>query len=314
MNLQQNILQVLAYFDVFHYPLLAEEIASYLQQPVTTAVINNELENLQQQNRIYRLDNFYSLRDDVFLAIRRKNGNLLAAQEMKKAARSASVLYQFPFVKGLAISGSLSKNYADENTDIDFFIITAPNRVWIARTLMHIFYKWAVLTKKQRLYCMNYYISEEALLIPEQNIFTAMEIITLIPVKGEAVVADFVRTNKWVKTYFPNETVKPIISLENKKGFIRRVTEFFLQGKTGNKIDNWLYKLTAWHWQQNRQQQKLNNKGVLTSMLAEKQFAKPDPKNFQQKILQQYEAKINELNNGIQTKPYVVKQFSFAGK
>jgi hypothetical protein len=94
-------------------------------------------------------------------------------------------LYRFPFVRGIGISGSLSKNYADEDADIDFFIITSRNHLWIARTFLHGLKKLSFLVGKQDWYCMNYFIDEEALVIAEKNIFTATEVVTLKPVCGE---------------------------------------------------------------------------------------------------------------------------------
>jgi predicted nucleotidyltransferase len=53
---------------------------------------------------------------------------MLAVKHIKKAKAVAKFLSWFPYIRGIAISGSLSKNFADENSDLDFFIITAANR------------------------------------------------------------------------------------------------------------------------------------------------------------------------------------------
>ena len=58
------------------------------------------------------------------------------------------------------MSGSLSKHFADEKSDIDFFIITSANRLWIARTCMHLFKKVSYIAGKQHWFCMNYYVDE----------------------------------------------------------------------------------------------------------------------------------------------------------
>lgn len=314
-TVQQQILQVLSYFDMFSYPLLAAEIREYLISPVSKQALQDELDQLQQQEMVFKLDSFYALQDDIFMAIRRHNGNRYAAGELKKAAKAAKILYRFPFVKGLAISGSLSKNYADENSDIDFFIITAPNRLWIARTLMHIFYKWAVLTGRSRLFCMNYYVDETAMQIPEQNIFTAMEIVTLLPAAGLDCLEHFTKANNWIKEYFPVAAVKNPLLQKSKKGFLSIFAEKLLSGKTGDLLDNWLFKLTRRHWQQKKQQQKKNAKGICAGMLADKHFAKPNPVNFQQKILSGYDQKLQVLNHKMQYHMNVpLRSFSFAVK
>jgi len=87
------------------------------------------------------LGEFYCLFNNYALAERRKKGNDAAAKLLKKADKAANFIAAFPFVKGVAISGSLSKKFADEDADIDFFIITAANRLWLARTFLHLFLK-----------------------------------------------------------------------------------------------------------------------------------------------------------------------------
>ena len=111
----------------------------------------------------------------------------------------------FPFVKGIAVSGSLSKYFADEKTDIDFFIITTANRLWIARTILHIFKKFTYLLKMQDLFCMNYFIDEAELGILEKNIYTATEIATILPLFGYKIFDSFFKVNSWTRSFFPNK-------------------------------------------------------------------------------------------------------------
>ena len=83
----------------------------------------------------------------------------------------------------MGISGSLSKGYYDDDGDIDFFIITSPKRLWIARTFL-ILYKKIFLLNSRKYFCVNYFISSNALEIEEKNIFTATELTTLLPMFG----------------------------------------------------------------------------------------------------------------------------------
>ena len=288
ITLQSDILKTLAYFDIFHYPLTNEEIRNFLGIKATQQQVDEQLIQMEVKDIIYKIDDFYSLHNDLFLVVRRKNGNQKAVTEIHNAVKAAKILYRFPFVEGLALSGSLSKNYADENTDIDFFIITKANRLWIARTLMHIFYRFASLAGRQDWFCMNYYIDENGMEIEEKNIFTAIEIVTLIPMQGIEKITAFINKNKWTTSFLPAYTTESSSSTKNKKGFVRIVLEKLLSGSIGNAIDNWLLKTTANRWAKKEQQKNLNAKGVCMGMLAGKHFAKPDPKHFQQKILSQY--------------------------
>lgn len=294
-RIQVNILQTLAYFDIFHYPLTNEEIRNFLPMPASQSVIDEQLLILAHNESIYKLGEFYSFQNDFTIAERRRNGNKKAVEEIKKAVKAARILAKFPYVEGLALSGSLSKNFADENTDIDFFIIAKTNRLWIARTIMHIFYKLALLIGKQRWFCMNYYVDEAGLEIEEKNIFTAMEIITLIPMEGLSRVNNFMDSNKWVQHYFPGYQANYPAAQEIKKGRLRSFTEMLFNGKFGNATDNWLMKMTAKRWKKKEHKLNVNAKGICMGMLAGKHFAKPDPKNFQFKILDQYDDKVDHI-------------------
>jgi hypothetical protein len=301
-----HILKTLAYFDVFHYPLTNEEIKDFCTLQSSQDLIDEQLQQLVEEEIVYKLDEFYSLQDNLFLAVRRHNGNKKAKEEMTKALKASAILYKFPFVEGLALSGSLSKNYADENSDIDFFIITKANRLWIARTLTHVFYKFALMMGRQRLFCMNYYVDEKGLEIEEKNIFTAMEIVTLIPVQGSGHVKSFINTNNWAKEYFPEKQLSYFGTGETKKGWLRRVIEKILSERIGNAVDNWLMKITARHWQKKDETKNVNAKGICMGMLAGKHFSKPDPKNFQHKILEQYDNKVDEILSRVNKKLLLV--------
>jgi hypothetical protein len=142
---QNSVLKVLAWFDLFNYPLTLAEIQFFLDQPLTQDKLKAQLQELVECNVVYRPGGFYSLQSDEALATRRNKGNQRAAQLLVIAHRVARLLYHFPFVRGIGISGSLSKNFADEKADIDLFIITSSNRLWIARTAMHLLKKLSYL-------------------------------------------------------------------------------------------------------------------------------------------------------------------------
>jgi len=294
-NSRENILKTLAYFDIFQYPLTKEELFYFHGEQTERAALNEIIQSLLIDKQVFKLDEFYSLHNNIALAERRRIGNNNAAAEMKNAFKAAKILSRFPYVQGLAISGSLSKNYADEHTDVDFFIITRANRLWIARTLMHLFYKLAYFSGKQRWFCMNYYVDEAGLEISEKNIFTAMEIVTLIPMQGMSTLNDFISSNQWTKTYFPLTGFTTSNAPEIKKGWFRNLAEKIFNTGFGNSVDNWLMKITSKRWQKKALKNKKNRRGGLLGMLADKHYSKPDPKNFQQKVLEKYSAGINQL-------------------
>jgi len=282
---------------MFDYPLLAPEIRSFLERSATQAETEQALRQLVSSGRLFQLAEFYSLRNDPSLATRRRAGNQRAAQLLGTGHRIGRRLSRFPFVRGVGISGSLSKNYADESADIDFFIITSSNRLWIARTLLHGLKKLSFLAGRQHWYCMNYFIDEAALEMPEKNIFIAAEAVTLQPVAGLDALSKFRTANEWAFRFFPNysQPDSPYFSHKVTGAWFQRLAEKLFAHRAGSMLDNYLMRLTAKRWMKKERTQKKNIKGDVLSLRAGKHFARPNPDHFQKKILDRYTASIASL-------------------
>ncbi|MFD2873031.1 nucleotidyltransferase domain-containing protein [Mucilaginibacter ximonensis] len=294
-EVKENILATLAYFDIFKYPLTSGEIFVFLKNRYHQSDFDLALRYLVAHQSVYQFGNLYSLKNDYSLVTRRFNGNQKAAELVKIAHKIGDWLIRFPYVRGIAVSGSLSKNYADENSDIDLFIITAKNRLWIARTIMHVFKKLTFLVGKQDYFCMNYYIDEEQLEIREKNIYTAIEVVTLIPLQGDTVIEQFYTANSWTREYLPNKIMRISSAKPLKPSIFKTVFEKCLNNRLGNLIDTLLMNITSGRWRKKTEQKKTNSKGAVMAMETGKHFAKPDPGNFQARLLGQYEKRISQV-------------------
>lgn len=294
-GINKNIIATLAYFDVFNYPLTAGEILLFLGEKCDNKTFNASLSHLLITDSVYKFDGFYTLKNDPNISIRRQDGNSKAAELIKIAKKVGHILIRFPYVRGIAISGSLSKNFADDESDIDLFIITKSNRLWIARTLLHMFKKLTFLVKKEHFFCMNYFIDEEGLEIVEKNIYTATEIVTLIPLEGDITFEKFYSANAWTTGYLPNNYMRVATARPLKSSVIKNIVEFIFNNKLGSAIDNGLRKITASRWLKKTLSKKVNMKGIVMGMSAAKHFAKPDPVNFQNKLIRRYENRVHEL-------------------
>lgn len=296
LNLKKNILATLAYFDMFDYPLTYHEIFLFLARKCDEADLKKTINYLVACKLVFQFGQFYALKNDHFMIARRKKGNIKATELMEKAKKVGELLIRFPYVRGIGISGSLSKNFADENSDIDLFIITQKNRLWIARTLMHIFKKLTFLVNKQHYYCMNYYIDEAQLEIVEKNIYTAIEVVTLIPVQGNQAFADFYSANTWTASYLPNKLMRISSAKPLNNGTFKRAGEFLFNNRFGNWVERQLMAITSARWGKKTAQKRLNSRGAIMSMAANQHFAKPDPKDFQLKLIERYQSKLSPLS------------------
>ncbi len=294
-EIKKNILATLAYFDLFNYPLTTDEILLYLPVKCDPGTFENALMCLVIDRLVYHFDKFYTLKNDYFLIERRVKGNAKAAEMISIAKKVSDLLIRFPYVRGIAISGSLSKNFADENSDIDLFIITAKNKLWLARTMMHCFKKLTFLVKREHYFCMNYYIDERDLQIHEKNIYTAIEIATLIPLHGDTVFEQFYNANAWSRDYLPNKCLRLTTAKALKKSAVKTFVEMLFNNRLGNSIDNLMMKITANRWLKKKQMKKLNTRGIVLCLDCGKHYAKPDPRNFQDKLIVKYQNKVSQL-------------------
>ncbi len=294
-SIEGSILQTLAYFDIFQYPLLKVEIKQFLDQPIAESTLDVALQQLLSEKSIYRFNSFYSLQNNSFLAEKRIAGNMRAENLLAKAIKNGRFLFRFPFVRAIGISGSLSKKYADEKADIDFFVITKANRLWIARTIMHIFKKFTFLSGRQHFYCMNYYLDEAALALEDKNIFTAIEVKTLLPVCGKTVMNDFFKENEWTDEFLPACNFRHQLNAEPESSWIKNCLEWIFDNKMAGRLDNLLMRITTKRWKKKEQKGMRNNKGQTMCMVTGKHFAWMNPESFNEKVLSLYNEKLCSL-------------------
>ena len=297
MPLRTSILKVLAYFDLFNYPVTTEEIRFFLDKDVRESDLQAGLEALIHERILFRLEGFFALREEPKMVERRLKGNKHADELLKIAAKGSRLLFQFPFVRAVGISGSLSKHYADEHADIDYFIITRSNRLWIARTFMHLFKKLSYLAGRQHWYCMNYYVDEEALEIEEKNIFTATELITLLPACGNGSLTKFFDANDWVTNYLPHYRDRQRQAIANTRpGMIKRALEWLFDNKAGDRLDDYLRRLTTRRWQKKEEEGRLTDKGLRMSLKNSRHYSRPNPEMMQKKILTGFRKKLQDID------------------
>jgi predicted nucleotidyltransferase len=306
LSVKRQILATLSYFDLFDYPLTQTEIVQFSKTTYDQEEFTTALHNLTMESWVYRFDEFYLIREDYSLVMRRRKGNLRAKAMLKTAEKIAAFLSSFPFVKGIAVSGSLSKNFADEQSDIDFFVITEKNKLWLARTFMHIFKKVAFLFNKEDMFCMNYFVDEHMLQIKEKNIYTATEVSTLLPLRGITIFQDFFRENSWSRNFLPNHSLRISYVQQSKNPIFKRLVELIFRNSIGGLIDYLLMKISLYRWNRKTKARKLNKKGTVLALDASRHYAKPDPVAFQQKFMDAYEKKIFNLFYRYETKAKTV--------
>lgn len=274
-------LKTILYFSIFNHPLKLEEICDFSISK-EKANIEIELNELIAKKIIYKIDEFYSINNNSESLEKRKKGNLMAVEALIKAKSVAKFIAKFPFVEAVGVSGSLSKGYYDMDSDIDFFVITKPNKVWISRTFLML-YKKIFLLNSRKFFCINYFISSGNLEIEEKNRFTATEIKTLIPLQGKTAFEKFYKKNNWVSEIF-GEFIPKMESIENiNKPSTSIITERVLDNKLGCFFDDSFKKITVLFWK--LKFKNMNKEDFKIALKSTKNISKHHPLNFQKKVI-----------------------------
>ena len=140
LSLEYAILAVLAFSDLFDFPLTAEEIWRNLFFPARRDVSFFDVLDLLENNpEIRARAEFY--RGFYFLKGKRENVNLrldryvIAEQKYTYAKKIIRMLGSLPFVRMVCVCNSLGWSNARDESDIDFFIIAESGHLWTARLL-----------------------------------------------------------------------------------------------------------------------------------------------------------------------------------
>jgi hypothetical protein len=208
MPLEEAILKTLAYSDIFDYPLTFDELHKYLTMSVTKEELKQCIEKM---NHINFNENYFYLvgRDEIVQT--RKRRALKSTKIFKRAMFYGKIIGKFPFVRMVALTGSLAMLNLSNEIDMDFMLITKSNRLWLARALAVTFGRFIRLLGDR--ICINLLISENALHWKDHDLYSAREICQMIPISGFATHNNFRVANLWTREFLPNSFIMESTSL-----------------------------------------------------------------------------------------------------
>lgn len=289
-ELEQSVFDCLAYFDIFKHPLKANEVLDFMSTKSSMNEIQSGLKALLTNNTVVEQHGYFSINNSNLDANLRKANEVRATVAMDDAIRYGKKIGSFPFVQAVSISGSMSKGVLQEDGDYDFFLIIQQKRIWLAKFLLKL-YKVVFLGNSYECFCINYLISDKKLEIEEKNLFTATELMTVIPVAGkQELFKELQEANSWVSDYLPNKQWRQYHeSLPLKKGFAK-LTQILLDNKLGDLFDKMIMSLTIYR-------NRAKYEGLVDSSLFDIAFkstehvAKVHPNNTQQYVLRSHKEK-----------------------
>lgn len=307
--LQQNMLRVLLYFDIFHYPLSVDEIYAFLpsnstsREQILGAGRAGPLAEVLTHDGKY----FFLRTSDNSCVVERERNERRARRRRFIARLMAKLISQFPFVRGVFVSGELSKGVASKKSDIDFVIITAENRLWISRTLL-ILFKKLILFNSKKYFCLNYFVTEDHLTYHLRNFYSAIEIATLKPLVNPELFQRYVRVNGWIQQFLPNWEWEgsAVKRARPSGGRVQRSLESLFPQRLADRIDDML--LLRWRnvWKRRYAHLPADQRERLFS--SEKFLSTAFGEDFLLKILNAYHVRLERF--GLSFSPYATPDVS----
>jgi hypothetical protein len=293
-----KLLEPLFYFDIFSYPLSASEILNFSKlssdSNFSLSDLNSILDFLVDSKFIYCINGFYMLQSNPDCLAKRIENNNRATRFLKIADKMCGLMRRFPFVRAVFISGSLSKNVMPADGDIDYFIITKPNRLWICRTFL-ILFKKIFLFNSYKYFCVNYFVDDNMLEIEEKNRFTATEIATVLPLCGRELYLQFMNANQWIDEYYPDIKSRNVSQvMERNLSKTQRFFEFFLNGKFGDWLDTFFMNKTIRHWKI-KFGDDIMPEDFEIGLKSKKNVSKHHPQLFQQKVIAAFNDRVSDF-------------------
>ena len=241
-DIQSAILATVTYRDLFAYPTTASEIHRYLQGVrCTSSDVDDALADAEFISKYLVTDGrYFALKGrDALFEVRRRRGD--ASDPLwKRAHRLGKIMASLPFVRMVAVTGSLAVSNPGRDADIDIMLVTDGGRLWTVRLLAKILQFVDVHFVAAHV-CINHLVSTRALELAQPGLYVAQEVAQMVPVFGLDTYADLRSRNEWVDDYLPNAKGEPPGSCEVSPGAprLRRLLELLSSSPLGSWLENW---------------------------------------------------------------------------
>lgn len=301
-RIKNNILKTLLYYDIFSHPLKDDEIFAFLPEnsvskDIVLDVLNTSAK--EESSNFGEKEGYYYVQPNAENVNKRLSKEAYSKKMWRAAWWVTHIIKRFPFVRSVLITGSLSKNSSDNTSDLDFMVITAKDRLWIARTMLMLFKKIFLFNNK-KYFCINYFITEDYLEIEDKNFFTATEIAHIKATYNTGHMNKFIEANTWIRKHFPNYTMfDPALhtsgcKTQNRHSVWQKITEALVPKGFADRIDIKLMNKTIDHW--NKKYSYLEEAERSFRLRSTRKVSKSHPNSVHNVILDSYSEKLRKFN------------------
>lgn len=276
------MVRTLLYYHIFDFPLTLDEIWRLTgHRWAGPAEVAHEVADLVGRGLV-GVDGGHHFVGPRSYAAERLADEDRARGALPRAARWSHFIGRFPYVRGVAVSGTLSKGIMKQGDDLDYMVFTAPGRVWLCRMVLMSFKKIFLLNSHHH-FCVNYLLAADRLELPDRDLFTATEIAWLLPMVNPELYRRFVAANRWVARHLPNWRPRGVDGVrEAAPGRWRRAVEGGVDRLGGGALDDWSRRLIS---RRNRRRYRHLDIRHEVALRSAKHASKHHPRAFRDRVL-----------------------------
>ncbi|OGE81706.1 MAG: hypothetical protein A3H72_02440 [Candidatus Doudnabacteria bacterium RIFCSPLOWO2_02_FULL_48_8] len=211
-GLTDAIIKTLAFFSLYGIPLTSRRIWELLYETKAEfAEVEQNLRRLSSAGTIEAIGAFYALKPWDQRQYEQNNLDLL--KRWKLVRKYQRLLATLPFTQCVCVINSIAIGSVKAESDIDFFVITKADRLYIVRSIIILIFKLLGVYKNRthiaNRFCFGFYVSEynlrlEHLLLKPDDPYFAFWLATILPLDGFDTYQNLIHANPWLKSYFPN--------------------------------------------------------------------------------------------------------------
>jgi hypothetical protein len=241
------IARSVVYASLFDYPLTLAQLRQTLiestQTPSQVLATYNQSAILQEA--IEFRDGFFFPRGRGELVDERRRREVRSRAFLHEHRRLLQLICALPYVRMVALSGSIAHLNLEGSGDLDLFIVTRGRRVWSTTVAVLVLAK---LMGLRRIVCANFVIADSRLVLEQQDLFTASQVIHLKPLVGRDVFLQLLEKNPFVFRFYPNFHAADAASLPFRParvlGWLRSVLEraFAPLAPMAEATSRWAYR------------------------------------------------------------------------
>lgn len=258
--LQQAILRTICYYDVFDYPLTGGEIWRWLYRraedtmPTDHQSVQSACDALVTLGNLVKEKEWYVLPGRQQLIQLRAERFVLGQKKWRRVKSAARFCEVIPYVKMVAVCNTLAIDNARAESDMDVFIVTSPERMWLARAMVTgivnlLGYRRHGTNITDRV-CLSFYVTAQSLDVEPLKISVGHEdpylrfwATQIVPLMDDGIYEKFQKHNAWVASRLPNGWLwnwkERLLATETLLRTIKHTFEDVFASALGTQLENW---------------------------------------------------------------------------